>query len=74
MMDMDHPNVILLRRFRDERLERYTNGMAFVQCYYKIGPIIARSFSARGWSGKVIRFILDGVCWLLRKLGGQEAS
>lgn len=36
-----HPNVVRLRSYRDEHLERHFWGRAFIRTYYWIGPILA---------------------------------
>jgi hypothetical protein len=57
-----HPNVIVLQKFRDEHLEHNKSGVRFVEWYYKVGPILARSFLAKGLSRKLIRGALSALC------------
>jgi uncharacterized protein (UPF0335 family) len=64
--DIEHPNVAVLRSFRDEVLDRSAAGRAFSAGYHKIGPCIANSALGRGYSAKAIRRILDIACWLLK--------
>lgn len=40
----DHPEVILLRRFRDNTLNRSILGRAFVKIYYRISPVLVKHF------------------------------
>lgn len=37
-----HPDVVFLRKFRDECLVKYGLGRAFIQLYWLIGPVLAR--------------------------------
>lgn len=39
--DSNHPDVVFLRRFRDQYMRRSRKGRAFIACYYRIGPIAA---------------------------------
>jgi hypothetical protein len=41
MGDADHPDVVLLRRFRDEVLSQSLAGRAFIRVYWSVGPLIA---------------------------------
>jgi len=38
----NHPDVILLRRFRDETLANYDWGVRFIEWYWKTGPSMAK--------------------------------
>ena len=40
--DPFHPSVIILRRYRDERLRRTAFGRLFIRCYELIGPHLAQ--------------------------------
>jgi hypothetical protein len=40
--DFNHPCVIELRKFRDNRLRHHTLGRAFIKSYYKFGPELAK--------------------------------
>ncbi len=53
-----HPDVVALRRFRDEVLVRYPAGRAFIRAYRKAGPRLARLVSPKGTSGRVARALL----------------
>jgi len=45
MGDFNHPNVTLLRQFRDEWILKSENGKAFVAWYYRNGPRAAAAIS-----------------------------
>jgi len=47
MGDFNHPNVTLLRRFRDDWILKRPWGERFVSCYYQIGPKLADIISHR---------------------------
>lgn len=51
----DHPDVHVLRRFRDERLSTSTFGRLFVRSYYAISPSLTRRLSPTSSLGKFIR-------------------
>jgi hypothetical protein len=53
-----HPDVVALRRFRDEVLVRRAAGRAFVGAYRVVGPRLARFVSPRGPSGRVARALI----------------
>ncbi|MDD3045000.1 MAG: tetratricopeptide repeat protein [Candidatus Delongbacteria bacterium] len=55
----DCPEVLVLRRFRDEVLMKSFAGRSFVKFYYKIGPFIAKTAVRVPLLSKIFRFILD---------------
>lgn len=55
----EHPSVIVLRRFRDDRLQTSALGRAFVRGYYWVSPIFARYFSSISWLNHRARNLLD---------------
>lgn len=57
--DRAHPNVIILRRFRDEVLVRYRFGRAFIQLYWIIGPRMAKGVSHDRVIGHLARLIIS---------------
>lgn len=59
--DAAHPDVILLRRLRDEVLVRSAAGRAFIRAYWRIGPVLARLVRARGATGRMTRLALRPV-------------
>lgn len=64
--DPSHPDVVLLRRFRDEVLVNSAAGRSFVAWYWRAGPKLARAF---GWSPKlrgIARGALKGVVTFAR--------
>ena len=61
----DHPTVLILRRFRDKRLETNFAGRVFCKIYYRLSPRLADSVFSRGFARKTMRRLLD---WLSRWL------
>ncbi len=61
-----HPDVVDLRRFRDEILVDYPAGRAFVRAYRVVGPKLARIVSAEGASGAVARALISRLARLAR--------
>lgn len=56
--DFDHPDVTLLRRFRDVWLSKRPSGRLAVRAYYRIGPLVADIIrdrpALRRWSRRLI--------------------
>lgn len=55
----DHPNVLLLGKFRDKYLLRKKLGKFFVITYYKIGPIFSHLIKDKTKTKNFIRNLLD---------------
>lgn len=54
----NHPDVVSLRRFRDETLVRYKAGRAFIRFYWVVGPVLADKVSPDTWTGRTVRSLL----------------
>ena len=65
--DRLHPDVVALRRFRDEVLVRHPAGRAFVRGYRRWGPVLARGVAPGGVSGRIARAVLAPVARLTRR-------
>jgi hypothetical protein len=55
--DPRHPDVVDLRRFRDEILVTCAAGRTFIQIYWVVGPRLARLVeprSASGWAARAL--------------------
>jgi len=57
----DAPEVIVLRRFRDEVLSKSLFGRAFIRTYYAISPPVAKRLENAGRLNRMVRRILDTV-------------
>ena len=55
----DCPEVLVLRRFRDNVLRRYAAGRMFVRGYYAISPALVRRFGTCTWFRRYWRGMLD---------------
>lgn len=55
----DDPSVLVLRQFRDEKLNRSTLGRVFIRTYYAISPSLARHFTSIRWLNKASKCALD---------------
>lgn len=60
------PEVVTLRRFRDEILLKHWLGRAFVKFYYAVSPTLAEEFKRMTRFNSFIRHILDRFVVLLR--------
>lgn len=65
--DRMNPQVIALRRFRDDHLIKHKAGRAFVKFYWKVGPVMAEKVSSNGYTGRLIRSGLDKLVTSLRR-------
>ncbi|MBI3510531.1 MAG: hypothetical protein HY064_07695 [Bacteroidetes bacterium] len=63
----DAEEVMVLRRFRDEKLSRTKAGRTFIQWYYSWSPRFVEKYSHLRWLHRMIRFILDRFVQLLSK-------
>ena len=57
----------LLRRFRDEHLDQYRLGRAFITTYYRLSPPIAKIIKQSRVLRTMTRAALYPIIWLLRK-------
>lgn len=57
--DYDHPQVMILRRFRDENLRPYILGRGFIRAYYFISPKLVRFLKDKESINRAIRYLLD---------------
>ena len=56
----DAAPVLVLRRFRDERLARTSIGRAFIRVYYWVSPPMAKHFERVTLLNRVAKLMLDG--------------
>lgn len=69
--DYEHPKVLVLREFRDQKLKTNIFGMAFVKTYYKISPYLSSYIGSRPSLTAKIRTTLDFiVAQLVRRNNG----
>ena len=57
--DYDAPEVMVLRKFRDETLSRSAAGRAFIRWYYSWSPGFVKKYNHLNWLHRSIRFVLD---------------
>jgi hypothetical protein len=65
--DPSHPDVVLLRRFRDEVLVRYTAGRAFIAWYWRTGPRLAGFIGCSQPLKFFSKYLLVKLVFVLRK-------
>jgi hypothetical protein len=61
------PEVMVLRKFRDEKLNRSAAGRAFINWYYSWSPGFVQKYNHLKWLHKIIRIVLNGAIRLLSK-------
>lgn len=59
--DYDHPQVIILRKFRDNVLCKSVLGRSFINFYYRFSPKIVEQLQGKDRLNKLIRLCLDQV-------------
>lgn len=68
----DHPDVLVLRQFRDDILQHYAWGRCFISWYYENGPSWADSIRHHPFVADCIRFLLGAfVLFLLHPIWGM---
>ncbi len=67
-----HPDVVALRRFRDEVLVRSAPGRAFVAAYRVLGPRMARFVVPDGASGRAARAVIAPLARLAARRAGPD--
>ena len=62
--DYDHPQVLKLRRFRDQVLLRSAGGRCSVRWYYRVGPGMAECVSGKREITSIIEYLLDSIMFV----------
>lgn len=57
--DYDAPQVLVLRRWRDDALSRTGVGRAFISTYYAVSPHLVRAVGGRRWFSVPARVVLN---------------
>ena len=65
--DYDHPQVLILRNFRDSILKKYFLGRLFINVYYNISPVIVKRFKNNQFIKRRTRDFLDSFIYNLLK-------
>ncbi|NVN97112.1 hypothetical protein HXX01_02675 [Candidatus Nomurabacteria bacterium] len=65
--DYNHPQVIILRNFRDETLTRTKLGRLFIKSYYKISPKLVELLKKQERTNKLIRIILNQLIKMIKR-------
>ena len=65
--DYNHPQVMVLRHFRDGVLAQSKGGRQFIRYYYKYSPLLVEKLKNHHFVNIVIRKILDLLIKLIRK-------
>lgn len=66
--DYNHPQVISLRKFRDQQLKNSAIGRNFVTFYYKKSPAFAEKLKTMPITSAVIRSLLNGFVFIYNVL------
>lgn len=63
----DCPEVLTLRCFRDNTLDKSWYGKVFIRVYYAISPCVVKQFGAKKWFNKLWRPVLDKIVTKIQK-------
>lgn len=55
----DHPQVLVLRKYRDSVLSKSSIGIEFIKFYYKYSPILVTKLKDKPYVNKIIRSLLN---------------
>ncbi len=64
--DYNHPQVLILRNFRDENLSKTVLGKLFINLYYKYSPILVRKLHNKKTANFIIRKFLNQFIYLIK--------
>jgi hypothetical protein len=64
----NHPQVIELRKFRDEVLKKSAIGNSFISFYYKYSPTLVRRLENKEYINKIIKKSLDKLIEFLKDI------
>jgi hypothetical protein len=64
--DYDHPQVMELRKFRDEFLNKSLLGRIFISLYYKYSPLLVQRLKDKPKTNDIIRTLLDQLIKIIR--------
>ena len=65
--DYDHPQVLVLREFRDNKLRKTLFGETFISLYYQISPQLVIMLKGHVRANAIIKRILNKVVKLLKR-------
>jgi hypothetical protein len=63
----DSPQVMVLRRYRDERLSKNIFGRLFIKAYYRLSPTVAKRLATAKRTNNFIRMLLDKIVFGVSK-------
>ncbi|WFE69491.1 cold shock domain-containing protein [Thiomicrospira sp. R3] len=66
--DYNHPNVLVLRSFRDNQLKNSSLGRKFVALYYRKSPAVAKKLKNMPYVSAVIRTLLNSFVFVYNAL------
>ena len=69
----DCPEVWVLRRFRDNKLENSVLGRTFITVYYAVSPILVKCFGNRTFFKKGCKNILNSLVSKLQSKGYKDS-
>ncbi len=65
--DYDHPQVVVLRQFRDEILSKFKLGLWVIKTYYQYSPKLVEILKNKRLTNTCIRFILNQIIKMIKR-------
>ena len=64
--DYEHPQVLVLRRYRDEKLSKSKFGNWFIKTYYRYSPLLVERLKDVQWLNSLVRTILNLIIKIIK--------
>lgn len=65
--DYNHPQVLILRKFRDEKLSKSAFGSWFIKTYYRFSPLLVEKLKDVHWINRFVRTILNLIIKIIKQ-------
>lgn len=64
--DYEHPQVLVLRRYRDEKLSKSKFGNWFIKTYYRYSPLLVEKLKDVHWLNSLVRTMLNLIIKIIK--------
>ena len=65
--DYNHPDVVHLRKFRDNKINKYKSGRIFIRYYYKYSPFLVKNMKNSNLVNKLLKVFIDLIVRKVKK-------
>ncbi|MFX4299853.1 calcium-binding protein [Pseudosulfitobacter pseudonitzschiae] len=70
--DPHHPDVVWLRKYRDQHLRNYRTGRVFIAFYWKVGPVLSRMVAPHPGIRRSARYLIGCLTSGLQAVMGRD--